>query len=486
MMLAKGESMNKTYLSQVDIWQTISKLDIFIFFFILALTAAAVIFGQYYKRKAHESEEETFLDLLILGRQLTLPMFVATLVATWYGGIFGVTEIAFNEGIYNFVTQGFFWYIAYIIFAFFIIKKITPYKAVTLPDLIEKMFGPNSAKLSAIFNFFNVLPIAYTISLGLFLQLLFGGELYVNIIFGTLFVVAYSMYGGFRSVVFSDIIQFGVMCAAVAILLIVSISTFGGLEFLKSNLPETHFNPTGTVGLATTLVWGFIALSTLVDPNFYQRCFAAVSEKAAKNGILISTLIWFLFDICTTFGAMYARAVIPEAESSHAYLTYAIQILPDGLRGFMLAGILATILSTLDSYLFLAGTTLAYDLAPKKWRGKVMVHHLGIVIVGVIAIILSMVFKGNIKTVWKTLGSLSASCLLLPVIYGHIFPGRIKDRQFVISCLVGVVGTSTWRNIEKAGFWANVDELYIGVACTSLTLFTIHILSHYFSDKKHA
>lgn len=468
--------MIHSFQNEIDVWNTISKLDVFIFVFIILLTAASVVFGHYYKRKINESEQESMIDYLIMGRKLTLPMFVATLVATWYGGIFGVTEIAFNEGIFNFVTQGAFWYIAYIIFALFLIKKITPYKAVTLPDLIEKMFGPNSAKLAGIFNFFNVLPVAYAISLGIFLQLLFGGELYVNIIFGTSFVVLYSMWGGFRAVVFSDLIQFGVMCLAVALVLLFSVTTFGGLVFLKNNLPATHFNVTGTVGWATTLVWGFIALSTLVDPNFYQRCFAAVNEKAARNGILISTVIWFLFDICTTFGAMYARAVIPEATASHSYLTYAVQLLPDGLRGFMLAGILATILSTMDSYLFLAGTTLAYDLAPKKWRGKIFIHHLGIITVGIIAVVMSLIFNGNIKTVWKTLGSFSASCLLLPVIYGHIFPGKIKDNQFVAACLVGVVTTATWRNIGKTGFWTNIDELYIGILSTSLTLLTIHVI----------
>jgi len=46
-------------------------------------------------------------------------LFVGTLVATWYGGIFGVTFIAFEKGLYNFLTQGVFWYIAYLIFACF-------------------------------------------------------------------------------------------------------------------------------------------------------------------------------------------------------------------------------------------------------------------------------------------------------------------------------------------------------------------------------
>lgn len=455
--------------SKIIFSETLTTLDWVIFSLVLFITFASVIYGQM-KKKSAASEEANFLDLLLMGRQLTLPMFIATLVATWYGGIFGVTKIAFESGIYNFVTQGFFWYIAYIIFAFFIINRIEGYKAVTLPDLIGKMFGPMSGKLSAIFNFFNVLPIAYTISLGLFSQLLFGGELWFNMLIGIMIVIGYSMTGGFRAVVFSDLIQFFVMCLGVLIILVVSVSEFGGISFLQASLPENHFNLTGGYPIATTLVWGFIALSTLVDPNFYQRCFAAKSPKVAKKGILISTFIWFCFDICTTFGAMYARAVIPEAESSTAYLTYALQILPSGIRGFVLAGILATILSTLDSYLFLAGTTVSYDLVPKKYKGKPFLHHIGVASVGLISIVMALMFDGNIKTVWKTLGSYSAACLLLPVIFGYIFPGKISDRQFVFSCLIGVIGTSYWRNAEHAGFFANIDELYAGILCTTLAL----------------
>ena len=98
-----------SYLSAADWW---------VFFGVLALTLAAALYGHYRKKRPKNKA----LDYLLMGRQLTLPLFVATLVATWYGGIFGVNEITFNYGIYNFVTQGFFWYIAYLIFAFFIAR----------------------------------------------------------------------------------------------------------------------------------------------------------------------------------------------------------------------------------------------------------------------------------------------------------------------------------------------------------------------------
>lgn len=406
-----------------------------------------------------------------MGRRLTAPFFVATLVATWYGGIFGVTQIAFNKGIYNFITQGVFWYLAYLIFAFFLVDRIAGYEAVTLPNLVEKMFGPRSGKLAAIFNFFNVLPIAYVISLGLFIKSFSGLGLNTSMILGLICVLSYSVWGGLRSVVLSDIIQFFVMCTSVVLVIIFSFTTFGGLGFLSSKLPEHYFSVTSDESLLNTFMWGFIALSTLVDPNFYQRCFAAKSPKVAKKGIIISTGVWIIFDLCTTFGAMYAKAIIPEANSGEAYLAYAVQLLPTGLKGFFLAGLLATILSTLDSYLFLAGTTLTYDLSGEKNRHNPIFHSLGILLVGVLSLSMANLFSGNIKLVWKTLGGYSAGCLLFPVLLGHFRQEKFKDMTFFLSCLLSAFSMTAWRILAPKEWINQLDPLYIGVLSSLFSLF---------------
>ncbi len=451
--------------STQEIVKLISTFDWIVFSTVLVVTIISVFYGHHLKKKG---EQNTPLEVLLMGRQLTLPMFIATLVATWYGGIFGVTAIAFEQGIFNFITQGFFWYLTYLLFAFFLVDKISRYRAFTLPDMVEKMFGPKSARLAAIFNLFNVLPIAYVISLGLFIQILFGLDFTMSMLIGIVVVLSYSLVGGFRAVVFSDLVQFFVMCAAVIFVLFFSVTTFGGIDFLKANLPKNHFSLTGNVGLANTLVWGFIALSTLVDPNFYQRCFAAKEPRVAKKGIIIATIIWFCFDICTTFGAMYARATMPDLDPNESYLIYAVKTLPEGLRGFILAGILATILSTLDSYLFLAGSTLSFDLW-KKSESKKTIHYykLNIIFSAIICFLMALIFEGNIKAVWKTLGSYSASCLLIPVLYGHLRPGKIKDGEFLFTSLFGVLCVTLWRTFSP---WENIDAIYVGILVTSASL----------------
>lgn len=411
-----------------------------------------------------------------MGRQLTLPLFVSTLVATWYGGIFGVTKIAFESGIYNFITQGVFWYIAYITFALFLVHRISRFQAVTLPELIGQMFGPKSAKISACFNFFNVLPIAYTISIGLLLQSLFGFHLNTAMLIGLSFVTVYSLFGGFRAVVFSDLVQFSVMCLSVLLVVVFAFTEFGGYDFLQAQLPASHFTLTGQHGIGATLVWGLIAISTLVDPNFYQRVFAARSPQIARRGILISTGVWIAFDLCTTLGAMYARAVLPEAESENAYLLFSSQILPSGFRGFFLAGIVATILSTIDSYLFIAGTTLSYDLLPNRMR-SISKTKVGILLCAVIAYAMAVAFNGDIKAVWKTLGTYSSACLLFPVLFGYLRPGRISDYRFLSACLTAVLTTTYWRLYSP---WPIIDEIYIGILTTAIIL-----LPKVFTTKSH-
>ena len=441
-------------------------LDFAVFIFILLLTAGAVIYGQWRKDK----KSNALLDYMLMGRRLSLPLFVATLAASWYGGIFGVNEITHNYGVYNFITQGVFWYAAYIIFALFLVDRIKKYESVTMPDLASKMFGKKSAATAAIFTFMGILPISYVLGLGVFLHLVFGISVVKGMIVGTFFVCLYSAWGGFRAVVFSDIIQFVVMWVSVFIVLVFSAQTFGGWAFLKANLPASHFSITGGNGWLNTLAWGFIALSTLVDPAFYQRCFAAKDAKTAKRGILICTFVWFCFDICTTGGALYSRALMPDAVPADAYFLYSVQLLPSGLRGFFIAGILAVILSTLDAFLFIAANTLGYDMLKNKFKNKLLLNQVSFLIVAAFAILMAVFFEGNFKKIWFIMGSYMSACLLVPMVFGHIWPGRISDNVFTFSCILSAAAITIWNVLPKTETLMLIDGFYIGAILNILII----------------
>ncbi len=63
------------------------------------------------------------------------------------------------------------------------------------------------------------------------------------------------------------------------------------------------------------MVWFLIALWTFADPGFHQRCYAAKDSNTAVKGVLISIILWALFDFLTTSTGLFARAVLPGLDN---------------------------------------------------------------------------------------------------------------------------------------------------------------------------
>lgn len=258
----------------------LSHLDFGIFLFTIISSIGFVIY-----QKIKHPEGSSVIEYMVAGRALTLPLFVVTLVSTWYGGIFAVTEISFNHGIYNFITQGIFWYLSAFIFAVFITYKACAQKALTFPEIIEKNYGKKAATAFAVLLLIKTLPITYAISIGLFIKCLFGVSLEAGIVIGTLLVTLYCMTGGIKGIIIVDILQFILMFTAIFSILLFSIGSFGGFEYLLEKLPDTHFQVHGNHNFSTLILWFIIAFNTtILSPVFYQRCFAAKSPKVAKKG----------------------------------------------------------------------------------------------------------------------------------------------------------------------------------------------------------
>lgn len=471
------------YYDNINIFKICSKLDWLIFCLSIFLTFSSVIYSKLLTKKNLDKDKNLFiLDYLVMGRKLTLPLFVATLCSTWYGNIFGVAQISFEHGIYNFITQGIFWYISYLIFALFLAKKVRNSNALTLPNLIENYIGPKSAKLSCILVFIKTIPISLSISLGIFLQMIFTINFYLATFIGVMFIFLYSSFGGLRTIVYSDSIQFVFMYLGVIAVIIFSYFKLGGLDYLQSNLSSNYFKFNSNYSLSYTFVWFFIAITTtFVNPTFYQRCFAAKNYKIARNGILISIFIWFLFDLCITFGGMYAKATIPNADISNGYLTYSLQVLPSGFRGLLLASILATILSTLDSFLFLSSNILFFDIKTNFIKSIKLKHILSIFITTCITFLGAILVDGKIEILWRTFRGYFASCLIMPFILcctikyynnkkSKIVNSNYLDNSFVISSIAGIVTVTIW-DLLKLSY---IDSFYVGSITTVIALIIYH------------
>ncbi|MEA2076653.1 MAG: sodium:solute symporter family protein, partial [Candidatus Marinimicrobia bacterium] len=133
---------------------------------IIGLYFAALFLIGFLRKKKKSSNE----DFLLSGRRLTLPMFVMTLVSTWYGGILGVGEFTYQFGLSNWFVMGFPYYIFALIYALFIAGRIRKAQAVSIPELISRGYGKTPSFISAFFVFLMTSPAPYLLIAGIMLS----------------------------------------------------------------------------------------------------------------------------------------------------------------------------------------------------------------------------------------------------------------------------------------------------------------------------
>jgi SSS family solute:Na+ symporter len=162
-------------------------------------------------------------------------------------------------------------------------------------------------------------------------------------------------------------------------------------------------------------------LQTFVDPSFYQRCAAARSPALARRGILVSVCLWCVFDVLTLLAGLYARAYI-QTVPLNAYPALAEAVLPAGWKGLFVVALLATVMSTLESYTFLAAATLGNDLlqaVPKVRAWSVRRRtQLGIVVTTVGSALLAYLIPSAVELFVRT-ASIAVPALLFAYLLGY-------------------------------------------------------------------
>ena len=135
-----------------------------IFDYILIFIYFAIVLFIGFRTKATDS---TNFDYLVAGRRLTLPVFVATLVSTFYGGILGIGEFTYRFGISSWIMNAFPYYFFITVFALFLAKRVRKAELYTIPDKLEITYGKNVSLFGSVLVFFLVTPAPYILMLGI-------------------------------------------------------------------------------------------------------------------------------------------------------------------------------------------------------------------------------------------------------------------------------------------------------------------------------
>ncbi|MEW6411208.1 MAG: sodium:solute symporter family protein [Candidatus Zixiibacteriota bacterium] len=439
---------------------------------IVVYLAALLILGFTRRLRADSSAS----DLIVGGRVLTLPAFVASLVSTWYGGILGVGEYSYRFGLSNWLVFGLPYYVAAFLFAMFLARRARQSKLLTIPDRLAQAYDNKTAVAGSIIIYFMTVPAAYILMIGTLCQYLFGWPFWVGVLCGTSFSVVYVYFGGFNSVVRTDLFQFALMFLGFLLMLVVLASEYGGIEFLRANVPAVNFTWHGGNPGMYIAIWYFIALATLIEPTFYQRCYAAKNMNVARTGILVSIGCWAFFDFLTTSCGLYARAILPDLASPvGSYPALGLKVLPVGLLGLFALALLATVMSTIDSYSFVAASTFSRDIVMRLFRVRenrvTYFTRLGLVVTVVIAVVIVLFFR-SVVDIWHIFGSVGTPALLVPVFFSFVGKRRLPSRWAFVSVVFSGMLSLAWYLSRYSGadgvYWLGVEPIFPGLVVSVL------------------
>ena len=119
---------------------------------VIGFLAACLALGARVRR------EEDLEGWILAGRALTLPVFVATLVPTFYGGVLGIGEFTWSSGLSNWTVMALPYYVFAVLYAMLLAGRVRMTAGLTIPDHLESAYGRPMALLGALLVFLLASP----------------------------------------------------------------------------------------------------------------------------------------------------------------------------------------------------------------------------------------------------------------------------------------------------------------------------------------
>lgn len=419
-----------------------------------------------------------FKEYFLAGGALSTPLLICTLVSTYYGldVTFGTSESGFYYGL-----AAWFWYsLPYYFFIAFaaviVARRLRRYDAMTLPDLLDQHYGSGMRMAAAAACFIYSAPI---LAIGGMMALLewAGVPTWLGLVITIGVCGAYTVMGGLWADTLSDTIQFVLMCVTLAFCLPAAVTWVGGWDFIQ-DLPAG-----GTPGESPYLMhhgglspwvlasWALTGTTVLVEPAFYQRVFAARDTRAITRALLMGIVLWAAYDWIAVMLGMIAQAAVQQGlldtalKGKEALLEVGVAVLPFGLRGVLIGGIISAAMSTIDSYSLLAAGNLVYDIGTRVVRRPLSDRQLmwatrgAVVLVLVISLAVSMAFE-RLRDAWQFMAAILSAVVLVPTMAALFL--RPARRAGLWAAAAGFVGLVTYyATVRGLGVFDADEESFV-------------------------
>ncbi|HTN15603.1 MAG TPA: sodium/proline symporter PutP [Sphingomonadaceae bacterium] len=308
--------------------------------------------------------------------------------------------------------------------------------AITIPDYFEKRFDDKSRKLRVIASlvivvFFTLYTSAGLVAGGKLFEASFGYDYQFGLILTAAVVLAYTLFGGFLAVSLTDFVQGCIMFAALVLVPAVTIANLGGWSATTATVDALNpdylnwFTGLTSLGLLSSLAWG---LGYFGQPHIIVRFMAvrSVGDMPATRRIGMS---WMLVTVvgsvlCGISGLAYVTQTgLPLKDPETIFIVLSQTLFDPYVAGFLLAAILAAIMSTISSQLLVSSSSLTEDFYKTFFRRQasqrelVLVGRLATLAVAVVAIGLAMDRSSSILSLvgnaWAGFGAAFGPVILL-------------------------------------------------------------------------
>jgi sodium/proline symporter len=346
--------------------------------------------------------------------------------------------------------------------------------AITLPDYFEMRFNDRTRLLRilsmVVILFFYTFYVAAQLSgAGKILNATFGIDPLWGIVIGTSVVVFYTLMGGFLAVAWTDLLQ-GLLMTGVALLLpVIGLFRIGGpaklVEMVSARGPEFLGMSGGRVGSAFlfgTVIGGMSwGLGYLGQPHLLTRYMAIRKTSELRKGGVIA-MGWTLLSYwgAPMIGIVGVAVLGPDlVDHDQVMPLLAKELLPGALAGIMIAGATAAMMSTADSQLLVATSTLIEDVYVRLMQPKaspkrlVTLSRIATILIAGIAFVLAIaalrganVIDEAVAYAWTGLGASFGPALLL-----SLWWRRTTWQGALAGILGGMIATVIWQNSDTLG-----------------------------------
>ena len=264
-----------------------------------------------------------------------------------------------------------------------------------------------------------------------------------------LLCILYVAIGGFRAVVVTDVLQFLILTAAVVIVLPLAFDRIGGAGTFLRQAPEGFFRPA-----AGEYTWGFMLASLLCNVSslggnwaFVQR-YTSVSTPAdaRKTGLLFGAL-YLVCPVVWMLPPMLFRLHEPSLtgfSSENAYLLMCREVLPPGLLGLMLGGMIFATLSSFNTILNTSASVVTNDLLKpllRRFPERTLMRaaRLSTLAFGILAVTFALFIPrcGGIVNVVISIGAMTGAPMCLPVVWS-LFSRSLSGRAVLGTTLAAL------------------------------------------------